>query len=121
MVSSAVVVLLACTTAVDDSHFYLLNASSDAFARLYAEDLPWAVANAPFFEASESSFTEAFAFRWRLFKHHIVATPGAWNGHPPPSYVITEFDPSVHVGQAMLAGEWVEIATNPLGASSGLP
>ena len=77
--------------------FYLLDPGN--FSQLYNEDLAWATDNVPFFEASNNAFTEAFAFRWKLFKRHTVATPGTWNGHPPPSYVVTEFDPTVKVGQ----------------------
>ena len=77
--------------------FYLLDPGN--FSEFYDEDLPWAVEHVPFFEASERAFTEAFAFRWRLYKRHTVATSGTWNGHPAPSYVVTEFDPTVKVGQ----------------------
>ena len=77
--------------------FYLLDPSN--FSHLYGNDLPWAIDSVPFFEASDGAFTEAFAFRWKLFKQHIVATPGTWNNHPAPSYVVTEFDPTVKVGQ----------------------
>ena len=79
------------------SPFYLLHPQN--FTQFFDTDLAWATENVPFFEASESAFTEAFAFRWKLFKRHIVATSGTWNGHPGPSYVVTEFDPTVKVGQ----------------------
>ena len=78
--------------------FYLLDPS--AFEHLYGADLPWAAATAPFFEADSGgsanhSLTEAYAYRWRLFKRHIVATNGTWNDHAAPSFVVTEFLPAV--------------------------
>jgi hypothetical protein len=78
----------------------LLDPSSAEFAMFYGDDLDWAIDNVPFFEASDGAFTEAFAFRWKLYKRHTVATPGTWNNHAAPSFVVTEFDPAVKIGQA---------------------
>ena len=67
---------------------YVLNASS--FSSVLAEDLPWALANYPFFESSDANLTLAYYFRLRVLKFHVHAT----NVSALP-YVITEFAPDV--------------------------
>jgi hypothetical protein len=67
---------------------YVLNAS--AFSSVLGEDLPWALANFPFFESSDANLTLSYYFRLRVLKFHVHAT----NVSELP-YVITEFAPTV--------------------------
>ncbi|KAK3248659.1 hypothetical protein CYMTET_41884 [Cymbomonas tetramitiformis] len=83
----------------------------ESYRALLNESFDWVVANAPHFECSDEDVTQAYWYRWRLFKLHTVETP--------EGYVITEFLPKVFwsgphntiscpAGHHIMEGRWVK-------------